>query len=598
MLNSLKMILVSSQIVHFKLTYFCIRQASVKVLHFLKCYNVPQTIAPEDFLFAEQFLRSIDIDDFWAALLVQGDLGHAATVISHPSRPSSRNCFDENASSISPAEAELAKLRWESAASDALRSSGNGHSSPAYQNTGLSSSYSYAAVLGSSSSLSRSNTPDPVIARAPSPCLTPIGGERLAAAEKRSMTSSRSLNSLSSTLNESSNLAAALSGLNLSTEGAADAEKSLKPQIEMNIENNHQDFFNLQGSVSHAKEHPYLKKTPSGHLNIEGGYEVSKTLLADCQVEKSAAATSRSSYRKGSPTAAANGGGNLAAQYQIMGSPSSSFDNYGLGGFPLESMLSGQLGTGNLPPLYENVAAASAIGGSLTSRSNIATASESSNLSRMANQMSSGGALQTPFVDPMYLHYLRNPEYAQLAVLNDASGDRNYLGSSYLNLLEMQKPYLGSLVSPQKPMYNVPLGGKTAGSNHHGFYSNQAFGCGVSYPGSPLANPLITGSPMGPGSPMRHNDFMRGRNFAGWQFDGGYNMNESFTSSLLEEFKNNKTKCFELSEIAGHVVEFRYRILKFFVSLCATHHRRNYWVDQIKWYAPSIPCMSTEYFLL
>nr|GMC48020.1 pumilio homolog 2-like [Ipomoea batatas] len=31
-----------------------------------------------------------------------------------------------------------------------------------------------------------------------------------------------------------------------------------------------------------------------------------------------------------------------------------------------------------------------------------------------------------------------------------------------------------------------------------------------------------------------------------------------FASSLLEEFKSNKTKCFELSEIAGHVVEFSF----------------------------------------
>ena len=42
-----------------------------------------------------------------------------------------------------------------------------------------------------------------------------------------------------------------------------------------------------------------------------------------------------------------------------------------------------------------------------------------------------------------------------------------------------------------------------------------------------------------------------------WHVDTG-NIDESFASSLLEEFKSNKTKCFELSEIAGHVVEFRY----------------------------------------
>ncbi|OWM66755.1 pumilio homolog 2-like isoform X2 [Punica granatum] len=489
--------------------------------------------------------------------IFQGDLGCAAPVTGHPSRPSSRNCFDENVDKISSAEAELAKLRRELTSSESLRCTGNGHSSSASQNMGSSSSYSYAAVLGSS--LSRSNTPDPVIARAPSPCLTPIGGERAAAAEKRSMTVSHSLNNLSSTLNESGNLAAALSGLNLSTNGALDGEKILKPQVEMKPDNNHRESsFGVQGTQSHAKQHTYLREASSGHLNIEGGSEANRTFLADRHVEKSSAASaSRSSYMKGSPTSISNGGGHLAAQYQVMGSPKASFDNYSLGCFSLESALSGQLGTGNLPPLYENVAAASAFGGGLASGSNMAAASESSNLSRMASQISGGGALQAPFMDPMYLQYLRTSEYAaQLAALNDASGDRNYLGNSYLNVLEMQKAYLGSLESPQKSMYNVPLSSKTAGSNHHGFYSNRAFGGGVSYPGSPLANPLIPDSPVGPGSPMRHNDFMRMRNLAGWQFDGGYSMNESFASSLLEEFKNNKTKCFELSEIAGHVVEF------------------------------------------
>jgi pumilio RNA-binding family len=43
-----------------------------------------------------------------------------------------------------------------------------------------------------------------------------------------------------------------------------------------------------------------------------------------------------------------------------------------------------------------------------------------------------------------------------------------------------------------------------------------------------------------------------------WHSEAGSNLDESFPSSLLDEFKSNKTKCFELSEIAGHVVEFRY----------------------------------------
>ena len=50
-----------------------------------------------------------------------------------------------------------------------------------------------------------------------------------------------------------------------------------------------------------------------------------------------------------------------------------------------------------------------------------------------------------------------------------------------------------------------------------------------------------------------------------WHLDAG-NMDENFASSLLEEFKSNKTKCFELSEISGHVVEFRY--IFFFLLSC------------------------------
>ncbi|MFS7966379.1 putative armadillo-like helical, nucleic acid binding NABP, pumilio domain-containing protein [Helianthus anomalus] len=54
----------------------------------------------------------------------------------------------------------------------------------------------------------------------------------------------------------------------------------------------------------------------------------------------------------------------------------------------------------------------------------------------------------------------------------------------------------------------------------------------MSYPGSPLGNPLLPNSAFGPDSPARHGD--RSLRFS-------------------SHFKSNKTKCFELSEIAGHV---------------------------------------------
>ncbi|KAG0481745.1 hypothetical protein HPP92_012603 [Vanilla planifolia] len=88
------------------------------------------------------------------------------------------------------------------------------------------------------------------------------------------------------------------------------------------------------------------------------------------------------------------------------------------------------------------------------------------------------------------------------------------LGSATVPLgLGSLKAYLGALLQPQK-QFGVPLLGKS------GYYGNSSFGLGVSYP------------------------------------DGGGSIHEGFASSLLEEFKNNKTKCYELSDIEGHVVEF------------------------------------------
>lgn len=537
---------------------------------------------------------------------MQDDLGRASPVSGLPSRPASRNAFDENVETLGSAEAELAHLRRELKTADALRTGANGQGSSAVQNMGPPSSYTYAAALGAS--LSRSNTPDPqLVARAPSPCPTPIGGGRVGTSEKRGITSPNSFNGVSSSITESADLVAALSGMNLSTNGVLDEENRLPSQIEQDVDNQQNYMFSLHGSQNHMKQHSYLKKSESGHLHMPSVPHSAKvsysdsgksngpasdlnSLSSDRHVElQKSALSSNNSFLKGST----NGGGGLTAQYQNVDGMNSSFTNYGLNNYninpALASMMANQLGTGNLPHLFENVAAASAMGApGMDSRvlagglpSGVA-ASEAHNLGRMGNQMA-GSAVQAPFVDPMYLQYLRSSEYAaQFAALNDPSMDRNYLGNSYMNLLELQKAYLGALLSPQKSQYGVPLGSKSGGSNHHGYYGNPAFGVGMSYPGSPMAGSVIPNSPVGPGSPIRHNElnmrFPSGmRNLAGgimgpWHLDAaGMNMDESFASSLLEEFKSNKTKCFELSEIAGHVVEFRYVLRKhFIVDYCFT----------------------------
>lgn len=174
------------------------------------------------------------------AEIFQDDMERNTPVTGLPSRPASRNAFDENVDKVNTSEAEFAHVQGSSAT----------------QNIGLPASYSYAAALGGSS-LSRSTTPDPQhIARAPSPCLTPIGGGRNVSSDKRGIVSPDSFNGVSSGMNESADLVAALSGMNLSAED----ENHLPSQVESDVDNHQRYLFGMQGGQEHGKQHPYLKK--------------------------------------------------------------------------------------------------------------------------------------------------------------------------------------------------------------------------------------------------------------------------------------------------------------------------------------------------
>ncbi|CAN1846740.1 Pumilio homolog 2 [Linum perenne] len=470
--------------------------------------------------------------------IFQDDMGRAPASVGHLSRPASRNAFSENVESMGAAEAELAHLRRELSSADPVRSGSTGQGSSVVQSVGQPSSYSYAAVLGAS--LSRSNTPDAQkIARAPSPCPTPIGQGRNSASEKRGGTGSNTFNSVPTSIGESEELVSALNGMSLSASNGVLEESQLPSQVEHGADNHQNYLFGIQGGQNHLKQNAYYKNSESGHLQMPSVSQAGKMPYADYT-------------------------------YQHLDSMNSSLLNYGMGGYsvnPALNSMAGQIGTGSLPPLFENVAAASAMGvhGMESRILGGAGNSESHNFRRLGSPIA-GSASQAPYVDPLYLQYMRTPEYAaaQLAALNDPMGDGNYLGNSYMNLLELQKAYAGAMLSPHKSQYGVPGSGKSGNSSLHNYYGNPAYGGGMSYPGSPLTSPIIPNSPGGPGSPMRHNDlnmrFASGmRNMGGgimgpWHLDGG--MDESFASSLLEEFKSNKTKCLELSEIAGHVVEF------------------------------------------
>ncbi|KAL6980567.1 hypothetical protein U1Q18_022208 [Sarracenia purpurea var. burkii] len=520
---------------------------------------------------------------------MQDDISHATAVSRHPhpSRPASHSAFDE---SVENSESHYAHLPPELASVDALLSGASVQVMPMVQNIGSSaSSHTYASALGTS--LSRSTTPDPqFITRASSPHIPPVGGGRASSMDKRNVNGSNLFNGELTRMSEHTDLVDALSDMTLSTNGVVDEENHSRYLIQQEIDNDHQNLFHLQGD--HIK-HPYLNKTEPGHhlhsslqsasySNVGKGNGIGMglnnySLIADGPVELQKPAFTVNSYLKGSSTNLGSGG-SLPSNYHNLDSPNSSFSNYGFSGYaayPTSPSLMGNQTT-NLPPLFENVAAASAMGasgmdsralvGGFTIGPNLMAAAEMQNLNRFGNH-SAGSALQMPLVDPMYLQYLRTAEYAaaQAAALNDPPLEMEGFGNSYTDLIGLQKAYLGTLLSPHKSQYGLQYLDKS-GSLNHNYYGSPTFGLG-SYPGSPLAGSLLPNSPIGSGSPLRHDErnvrFPSGlRNLAGsvlgsWHPEAGGNLDEHFGSSLLDEFKSNKTKCFELLEIAGHVVEFR-----------------------------------------
>ncbi|CAH2060174.1 unnamed protein product [Thlaspi arvense] len=410
--------------------------------------------------------------------IFQADMVHVNPVAQQPSRPASRNTFDEKVEQ--PPQ------------------------------------YSYAAILGSS--LSRTGTPDPqAIARAPSPCLTPIGSGRVSSNDKRNASNR-------SPFDDSPELAAALASMNLVDE---------RGQAELDVENVRDYMFGLQGGHNEVNQHGFQNKSDQA-LNANGSW--------------------RNSQLRGSQGSAYNCVGGLPGPYQHRDSQKYGPNNHALNP-AVASMMASQLGTSNFPPMYEDVSALGYSGMDSRLHGRGQNFSESRNLGRISNGIMGGGAgLQSHIADPMYHQYAES-----LDLLNDPAMDRSFMGNSYMNMVELQRAYLAA----QKSQYGVPY--KSVSPNSHSYYGSPTFGSNMSYPGSPLAHHVMQNSLLAPLSPMRRGGEanMRypsaTRNYPGGVMDSwpmGPSLDESFGSSLLEEFKSNKTRVFELSEIAGHVVEF------------------------------------------
>jgi len=183
---------------------------------------------------------------------------------------------------------------------------------------------------------------------------------------------------------------------------------------------------------------------------------------------------------------------------------------------------------------------------------------------RAAHQVGSG--FQLPKSDPLYAQYMQRTADSALqaaGALNHFSS-LDYLGTSDMESSGYSNAYLGALLAQQKLNHDMPFISNSDGANH-GFVGNPAIALDMQYPMGIIRSPVH--SSLSSGSPLKQNErlqrfpsMVRGITGGSMGFCKAESdfIKEGFASSLLEEFKNNKIRSFELSEVVGHAVDFRY----------------------------------------
>ncbi|KAL5699468.1 hypothetical protein ACHQM5_030365 [Ranunculus cassubicifolius] len=182
-----------------------------------------------------------------------------------------------------------------------------------------------------------------------------------------------------------------------------------------------------------------------------------------------------------------------------------------------------------------------------------------------------GLTMQPSFADPVYMHYFQHPPESPYGTSNSYDPLRGNIGSHVESVDSQKGPSMAAAYTgDQKPQYQrsgLTIGNLNregiAGPSYYG--SPPSMGVLMQLPTSPLASPVMSGSPMGSMSPAgRRNDFRfpsgsskSPGTYSGWQGQKGSDrFDDPKTFSFLEELKSSKARKFELSDIAGRIVEF------------------------------------------
>ncbi|CAA3031637.1 pumilio homolog 4-like isoform X2 [Olea europaea var. sylvestris] len=496
--------------------------------------------------------RPASHDSFGSVLgsvgMSQEGLGQHVSSSGHLSRPAKHDSIAAVLDSMGISSTHLAQIRNRAKSIEAMHSENAFTVFSSTQNLGLALPNSFASSVGSS--LSRSRTPESHLAgRSTSPRLVNVGnGVRFT--DKITSSASDTLNVSSTGINEIADIAASLSGLGMLKGQHLIQENILNSSLQMGIsnghrENQHRQYF--EKSTIEKLENAIAYADLSRDNESMRGFNISNSHL-DGQVNFPTRASSFSNLQSQlNPSEYANKE-DLNIQIQGHNSPVMVVSGRGHNGCSAD----------HKPDMMINdrLAAGSVLNGTTGNRQSLGS----------SNQTSSG--LHHPVMDPHQVHYTQKmSNYGKnVAYISGSSSQgRYYVGGPHgrEELQPLGKAYLEALLVQQKRQYQSHCLHESDSINHQ-YRSDPAFDpCAVPYQGNPMMNSvhstISTRSPMFSNRQSSHiQSFLRnseGVSTGSLHSESENNM-EGRSESLLEAFKNNKTRSLELSDVLSHFIEF------------------------------------------
>ncbi|VAI63148.1 unnamed protein product [Triticum turgidum subsp. durum] len=477
-----------------------------------------------------------------AGMLLRAQIFHAliAGMLLRLSRSNSRNAF-ESPNPVRSSESSKAQLQSRSESMNGFRSGSASPSLVRVQSLGSSMSHTFASAVGSS--ISRSTTPDPqLMQRAPSPCLPPVG-VRMGKADK--MVEGRNVASRNHDGSDTAAALSAMSSLNLSGNNMANLESDVQNHIYQNFGGDQRDvlFNNVPKEHRQFSPHNLVHNADEEPINAleYAVFPNGSSHLSNLNMSK-LAAESNSKF----PTQSQHGNGHKKGSLLSPTGPVYLYQN-----------LNGDSSNTDVPGRHAKANSRSP--GSSMLNNHLNTDGEYANL--LSSQRGTGYQVQP--MDAVYAPYLQANPNSPLGAAGSMSPFRgsNFSGSGHMDNAAYQKAYLASLLAQQKLQYGMPYMGKSGGLSPTLYGSEQAYGMDMAYLSSPTSSHFIP-SPQGharQGDRLTRIPSMArsttGGTMGTWSSENGL-IDNAYESTLLEEFKTNKTRSFELLDIVGHVVEF------------------------------------------